>query len=186
MIKLLALTGQRRDEVASMRWRELILIEDKPIWSLPAERTKNGRAHDIPLAPACVAILSALPRVKDGHDEPKFVFTTTGRTSISGFSRAKILLDRQITAILKHEAELAGEDMSKVKPQPAWRFHDLRRTLASGCAQLAITLPVIEKILNHASGSFGGIVGVYQRHDFAEEKRQAMIKWAEFVEGLVQ
>jgi integrase len=67
----------------------------------------------------------------------------------------------------------------------AWTFHDLRRSFASGLARLGINLPVIEKLLNHVSGSFAGIVGVYQRHSFADEKRTAMHAWARHVEGLV-
>jgi hypothetical protein len=67
---------------------------------------------------------------------------------------------------------------------PPWRLHDLRRTVASGMARLGINLPVIEKIMNHTSGSFAGIVGVYQRHTFAEEKRAALETWGQFVTGL--
>ena len=67
---------------------------------------------------------------------------------------------------------------------PEWRFHDLRRTAASGMARLGINLPVIEQVLNHTSGSFAGIVGVYQRHSFADEKRKALEAWARFVECL--
>jgi integrase len=69
---------------------------------------------------------------------------------------------------------------------PDWVFHDLRRTVASGMARLGVNLPVIERVLNHVSGSFAGIVGVYQRHEFAEEKRAALEKWAEHVERLVR
>jgi integrase len=68
---------------------------------------------------------------------------------------------------------------------PSWVIHDLRRTAASGMARLGIGLSVIEKVLNHVSGSFAGIVGVYQRHEFADEKRQALQRWADYVERLV-
>ena len=68
---------------------------------------------------------------------------------------------------------------------PEWRLHDVRRTVASGMARLGINLPVIEKVLNHTSGRFAGIVGVYQRHTFADEKRKALEAWATFVERLV-
>ena len=68
---------------------------------------------------------------------------------------------------------------------PPWRLHDLRRTAASGMARLGINLPVIEKVLNHSCGSFGGIVGVYQRHDFADEKRHALERWGAHVADLV-
>ena len=68
---------------------------------------------------------------------------------------------------------------------PPWRLHDLRRTVASGMARLGINLPVIEKVLNHSSGSFAGIVGVYQKHDFADEKRAALETWGRHIEGLI-
>ena len=69
---------------------------------------------------------------------------------------------------------------------PPWVLHDLRRTVASGMAALGVNLPVIEKLLNHVSGSFAGIVGVYQRHSFSDEKRAAMLAWARNVEAIVR
>jgi integrase len=171
MIWLLALTGQRRREVAAMEWQELTLSGDKPLWSLPASRTKNGRAHDVPLAAPALRILQTVPRIRG--NESRFVFTTTGNTPVSGFSRAKALLDRQMLAIARSEAQGPG----KVKLQ-SWRVHDLRRTSASGMARLGVALAVVERTLNHVSGTFAGIVGVYQRHDFAEEKRVALGHWA--------
>ena len=72
-----------------------------------------------------------------------------------------------------------------MKPDAPWVLHDLRRTVASGMARLGVRLPVIEKILNHASGTFRGIVGVYQRHDFAAEKRDALARWADHVDSIV-
>ncbi len=170
MVHLLILTGQRRSEVAGMRRQELRLGDEKPEWIIPAERAKNGKAHAVPLSPAVVDILKSLPRISNPGD---YVFTTTGTTSVSGFSKAKAMLDAEISA------EMGGEDLAR------WTFHDLRRTAASGMARLGINLPVIEKILNHISGSFAGIVGVYQRHEFAEEKRRALDAWSRFVLDLV-
>jgi integrase len=158
MVQLLVLTGQRRSEVAGMEWQEVDL--EKATWVIPSHRTKNAEAHLVPLSPPAVAILASLPRVGD------YVFTTTGRTPVSGFSRAKAALDGR--------AEIAP-----------WRLHDVRRTVASGMARLGVNLPVIEKVLNHTSGSFAGIVGVYQRHSFADEKRRALEVWGRFVEELV-
>ena len=97
-----------------------------------------------------------------------FVFTTNGAAPSSGYSKNKRRLDALLQA-----------DM------PPWRLHDLRRTVASGMARLNINLPVIEKVLNHSSGSFAGIVGVYQRHSFADEKRAALEAWGNFVAALV-
>jgi hypothetical protein len=97
-----------------------------------------------------------------------FVFSTNGETPVAGFGKAKRRLD-----------VLLPRDM------PAWQLHDLRRTVASGMARLGINLPVIEKVLNHASGSFAGIVGVYQKHSFADEKRGALVAWGSHVAGIV-
>lgn len=79
-------------------------------------------------------------------------------------------------------SEIAGEQGKEMQP---WRIHDLRRTAASGMARVGVQLPVIEKVLNHTSGSFGGIVGVYQRHDFAAEKRAALDEWSREIERIV-
>ncbi|MEJ6845207.1 tyrosine-type recombinase/integrase [Sinorhizobium fredii] len=171
MFKTLLLTGQRREEVAGMMWRE-IEIHDKN-WIIPRERVKTDKVHDVPLNAATVAVLESVPKVAGAG----YVFTTTGQTPASGISKAKERLDAKMLAILQEDDEEAE--------LPAWRLHDLRRTVASGMARLGINLPVIEKILNHTSGSFGGIVGVYQRHEFAEEKRRALDTWGSFVETLV-
>jgi integrase len=159
--KLLMLTGQRREEIAGMRWSEL--DPDLTTWTLPRERTKNAEPHQVPIVPWARTILAGLPRMV-GSD---LVFTTTGRTSISGFSRAKTTLDAAVT-------KLNGG-----VPIAPWRIHDLRRTMATGMARLGVQLPVVEKLLNHISGSFAGVAGIYQRHDFADEKRQALEAWAQ-------
>jgi integrase len=161
LVKLLALTGQRRDEVARMQWSEIDL--EARLWLLPPERVKNGRAHEVPLGAAAIAVLKALPRIGD-----RFVLTTNGEAPASNYNRNKHRLDALLPA-----------DM------PGWVLHDLRRTVASGMARIGINLPVIEKCLNHVSGSFGGIVSVYQRHNFADEKRRAFDAWGAFVTGLV-
>jgi integrase len=162
LVKLLALTGQRRDEVAGMRWDELDL--DTRIWTLPGGRTKNNKPHDVPLSGAAIAVLKSVPHLTDSP----FVFTTNGAAPASGYSKNKRRLDALLPA-----------DM------PPWRLHDLRRTCASGMARLGINLPVIEKALNHTSGSFAGIVGVYQKHSFADEKRAALEAWGSFLAALV-
>lgn len=160
IVQLLILTGQRRTEVGEMVWSEVDV--DSATWKLPRERTKNDTEHVVPLCGPALGILTALPRVK-GVD---LVFSTTGSTAVSGFSNSKNALDRE----------------SGVTD---WRLHDLRRTVASGMARLGVNLPVIEKVLNHVSGSFAGIVGVYQRHSFDAEKRAALDAWASCVMSLV-
>jgi integrase len=186
MVRLLILTGARRDEVAEARWSEIDV--EKRLWTLPAARSKNAVAHEIPLSDAALAVLARVPRIKGraekGTVPPDYIFTTTGATAVSGFSRAKTRLDTLLLAEMRKEAKEAGGDPANVETPPRWVIHDLRRTLASGLARLGINLPVIEKILNHTSGSFAGVVGVYQRHSYADEKRAALDAWARFVEGL--
>ena len=161
LAKMLLLTGQRRNEVAQMTWGELDL--DRALWTLPGERTKNRKPHEVPLSDAAMGIIAAMPRIQTAGG---FVFTSNGRTRIANFSRGKTALD----------SAMHGENH--------WTLHDLRRTAASGMARLGIALPVIEKALNHSSGSFRGIVSVYQRHSYADEKRNALQAWARFVLSL--
>ena len=166
LFKLLALTGQRRDEVADMRWSEIDF--DARLWTIPKERVKNGVAHAVPLSAAALAVLAALPRIGDGTAD--LVFTTNGRTPVQGFGKAKNRLDLATSA-----------DGGPLAP---WRLHDLRRTAATGMARLGVMLPVVERVLNHTSGTFGGVAGVYQRHDFAAEKREGLDRWGQHIERL--
>lgn len=149
-------------------WREFDF--DYRQWTIPRQRAKNDRAHVVALSEAVVAILSALPRI---GQPARFLFTTTGATPFSGISKATERLSKLAAAHMP-----AGQE---IEP---WRLHDLRRTFASGCARLGVGIHVVEKILNHTSGTFGGIVGVYQRHDFADERQAAQSKWADFVTKL--
>lgn len=181
LVKVLILTGQRREEVAGMRWSEVVLDGDAPLWTIPRVRMKKDKAHEVPLSPEVVAILDKLPKVV-GND---FVFGTTGRTPPSGLSKAKVRLDAAVLAAARKAAAAAGEDPEKVKAMQPWVYHDFRRTMASGMARLGINLPVVEKVLAHESGSFAGIVGVYQRHGFTAEKRLALDAWGKHVLGLV-
>jgi integrase len=158
-VRVMLLTGARRSEVSHLRWDEL----DGEVWSLPKERTKNGRPHNITLSRQALAVIERQPRI-DGCD---FVFTSGGKPIVN-FTRLK----QEIDAIMK--------------PEAPWVLHDLRRTAASGMQKLGIQLPVIEKVLNHVSGSFRGIVGVYQLHDFADEKRAALAAWGREVERIVK
>ena len=150
-----------------MRWSEL--DSDLTLWTLPRERAKNDVAHYVPIAPQVRTVLAALPRFA-GSD---FVLTTTGATSISGYSKAKTALDAAVAVLNEGE------------PIPPWRIHDLRRAMASGMARLGVQLPVVEKVLNHISGSFGGVAGIYQRHEFRAEKRQALEIWAKHLTTIV-
>ena len=157
-VKLAILTGQRRSEIAGMRRDEL----RDGNWTLPGARTKNGRVHVVPLSRQALELIDQQPGISE-----QFVFSARSDKPISGFHNAKATLDR-ISGVID------------------WTVHDLRRTAASGMAKLGVSLVVIEKGLNHISGSLAGIVGVYQRHEFAEEKRAALQQWADYVERLVR
>lgn len=179
MVQLAILTGARRDEVRGIVDSELKIAQS--LWTLPATRAKNHREHDIHLTKTALAIIEAVPRIKS---KTGLLFTTTGETPPSGFSNSKDRFDRLMLQYAREEAKARGDDPAKVEIAP-WVLHDLRRTIASGMARLGVQLPVIERCLNHVSGSFGGIVGVYQRHSFADEKKAALETWSAHVEGLV-
>lgn len=148
-------------------------------WHLTADRTKNGRAHVVPLSEAVAAVLKGIDRVADEAGRVRWIFTTTGPTPISGFSKAWGHLNTRMM-------EIAVKERGEPVEIPHWTFHYLRRTAATGMARLGIPVRVTEAVLNHVSGTGGGIVAVYQRHDYAEEKRQALEAWARFVAELVE
>jgi len=161
-IQVLILTGARRSEVGHMRWQEI--DEDRRLWRLPAGRTKNACEHTVPLSSQTWELIEERPRFA-GCD---FVFTIDGKRPVNDWDAVK----RRISA----KAEVAAD---------TWRLHDLRRTAASGMQKLGVSVPVIEKALNHVSGTFRGIVGVYQTHDYADEVRIALQRWADRVEEIV-
>lgn len=165
LFKLLLLTAQRRDEVGGMRWIELDL--KKRIWTIPRERAKSDRSHLVHLSAPAIDIIAAFPRTGD------LVFSTTGERPVSGFSRAKERLD-QYMETSNPEAE--------IKP---WVLHDLRRTAATGMADLNIAPHVVDKILNHASGTIQGVAAIYNRHTYLEERKAALEIWAAHVASLV-
>lgn len=161
VVRLLILTGQRAMEIGGLRWSEIDL--ERQIISLPAHRTKNGQPHSIPMAGPVRDTLESRARTRD------FVFGTKGVEGFGGWDRSKKRLDAKI-----------GDRITE-----SWTIHDLRRTLATGLQRLGVRLEVTEAILNHIGGSRGGIPGVYQRHDWATEKRQALDAWAAHVLAIV-
>jgi len=172
--KVLLLTGQRLGEVVGMSDSEVV----GDTWHMDASRTKNGRAHDVPLSRAARDVLADVERIEDDKGRAKFIFTTTGETPLSGFHKGRNHIADRMAAIA---AEEAGEPVEI----PHWTFHDLRRTAATGMARLGIAVRVTEAVLNHVSGTGGGIVAVYQRHDYADEKRRALEAWAGRVAAIV-
>jgi integrase len=170
VFKMLLLTGGRLNEVARMTRDEL---SDDGTWSLSGARTKNKRPHVVPLPAMAMETIGALPKI-----EGNFVFTTSGKTPVSGWSRVKRRLD---AAMLKIAREERGKD-AKVAP---FRIHDLRRSFVTGCAELGIRPDVIEQAINHVSGTRASVAGVYNRSQLLPERKMALERWASHVEGLV-
>jgi integrase len=164
LAQLLLLTGQRLRELADARWQEIDLAAKT--WTIPKERAKNGVAHEVPLSEAALRVLSSLPRIEAGHQPARLIFTTNGRTAVSGFSRAKSGFDKAMSAA-------------------HWTLHDLRRTAASGMAGLGIAPHVVEAALNHKTGSIKGVAAVYNRYNYSTERRHALEAWGHAVDRLV-
>jgi integrase len=181
IIQLLILTGQRRGEVAGMAWGEI--SDDLATWILPGERTKNGAAHTVPLSAPARDILMAGPpdHANFGGAGGGLLIPGAFGTPFAGWSKAKQALDK---AIMDARAKAAGA--AGTEPLIPWNVHDLRRTVATGLQRLGVRLEVTEAVLNHISGSRGGIAGVYQRHDWAAEKRMALDSWAARVLAVVK
>ena len=180
LFRLLLLTAQRREEVAGMGWSEL--SQDWTTWTIPKERAKNGKAHVVHLAPAARAILADVPRfVWAMSDEgaqlppPDLVFTTTGKTPVSGFSSARNQLDTLIAGI---RAKAAAETGQTTPPAlPPWRLHDFRRTAVTWMAGHGVAPHVADRLLNHVAGTISGVAAVYQRQQFLAERKAALEAW---------
>ena len=153
IVRLLILTGQRREEVGAITWRELDV--ENALWSIPAERSKNRQAHEVPLSEPAMLLFKTRPR--DGKRDLIF---GVGKGPFAGWSKAKARLDQR-SGVLD------------------WRLHDLRRTVVTGMAEIGVQPHIIEAIVNHISGHKAGIAGVYNRATYASEKRSATATWAE-------
>jgi integrase len=154
---MLVYTGQRLDEAARTTWDEVDL--DSQVWALSGSRTKNGRPHVVHLSAPAMSTVMALPQV----DGQAWLFSTSGRGPVRGFSKAKVKLDE--------ESGVTN-----------WTFHDLRRTFATFTTdKLNISPVVIDKVLNHASGAVKGIAAVYQRGEYLDQRKLAMDAWAAFL-----
>jgi integrase len=158
IIELLALTGQRRNEVSRLRWDEL--DERRRTWSIPGSRTKNKKAHIVHLSEQAWRVVEVRPR-------GIYVFATTGKKPFSAFAKGKSAIDQL--------CDVSG-----------WRVHDLRRTVVSGMARLGVPPHVADKILNHQAGTISGVAAVYQRHEFLAERKEALNRWGAHVTQIVE
>ena len=158
IVELLALTGQRREEVAGLELEELDLAQR--VWTIPKSRTKNAKAHVVHLSEQSIALLRRLDR------RGRCVFSPLGTKPFQNFGKAKRVLD-----------QLSGVT--------GWRLHDLRRTCVSGMARLGVAPHVADKILNHQAGTISGVAAVYQRHEFLAERREALERWGAHVAAIV-
>jgi integrase len=175
IVRLLILTGQRREEVGAMADAELDLPGRR--WTIPWERTKNGSRtripHEVPLSDQALAIVNSAPR-REGRD----LLFGDGEGSFSGWSKAKEALDARI-------AEAQPKRAGKAKPPQPWRLHDIRRTVATRMADLGVPPHVVEAVLNHISGTKAGVAGTYNRALYLPERRQALDHWGAHVAALV-
>ena len=158
LVTALALTAQRKNEVARMRWSDVNLASG--VWTVPAEHSKNGKPHSVHLNRPMLSLLQSTPRIGE------LVFSMNGNAAYQGFSKAKARLDRSSGVV-------------------DWTLHDLRRTVVSGMARLGIAHHVADKVLNHQSGTISGVAAVYQRHDFIEERKRALEVWGRHVASLL-
>lgn len=164
IVRLLALTGQRREEVSGMDWSEI--DQPKALWSIPARRTKNGLSHEVPLSDLSLKIISNIPR----KSSRSLVFGS-GKGGFSGWSRSKISLDERIKAA------------TGVALTP-WRLHDLRRTFATRLSDLGVLPHVVEALLNHISGHKAGVAGIYNKATYRAEKTAALKLWDAHIQRL--
>ena len=166
IIRVLMLTGARRDEVAGMGRGEI--DAERLSWRLPKERSKNRREHTLPLSSVASAILAAQPIV----EKSPFVFGG-GRAAPGAFVIVKRKIDVEI-------ARLNGDAAI-----PHWTIHDIRRSVATQLAALKIAPHVVEALLNHKSGTIKGVAAIYNRYDYADEKRAALDAWARRLDVIV-
>lgn len=161
IVRLLIMTGQRREEVSGMCWEEL--DRGEKLWTLPGSRAKNREPNRIPLNALAVAELN---RQAGGEKWPRKgrVFATASGAGFAGYAKGKLKLDRLVAD-------------KREDPLPPWRLHDLRRTVATNFQKLGVRFEVTEAVLNHVGSSRSGVAGIYQRHDWRDEKRQALDDW---------
>ena len=163
IVRVLLLTGQRRAEVSELHWSEI----EGDLWTIPPNRTKNGRPHAVPLSDSVLDIIE-VQREQQAEMEmdAAFVFATTGGKPLQTWSREKRRLDEAV----------AFND---------WTLHDIRRSVATHLDnELHISPWIVESILNHQSGTKRGVAGTYNRSERINERRSALDAWARFIHEL--
>jgi len=175
LFKLLLLTACRREEIARVDDTEL--TDDADVLRLPGERTKNGIPHDVQLPPAAVEIMRRRREraVKKAGHNTRYLFSTTGSSPVSGFSKMKKKLDEAMVKLAKEER---GAD-AVIAP---WRLHDLRRTCNTGMNAIGVPPHVVEACLNHKKK---GVEGVYNQEKYEKDQREALARWATYVRAAV-
>jgi integrase len=171
LAKTLLLTAQRRDEVANMRHQE---IGEDGIWTIPPERYKTKRPNFVPLSKPTLAVIAAQSKRGDCD----YVFPSRAKTPYSGYSKSKTKLDKAVFAAMKKHAKKGA----KVEPIPNWTLHDLRRTAKTLMARAGVRPDISERVLGHV---IAGVEGTYDRHSYADEKRDALEKLAAIIERIV-
>lgn len=190
LFKFLTVTGQRRGEVTNAQWASFDL-DPQRLWTLTSEETKAARSHIVPLSDLALEIINDQPRIDDpdlaeelrlkgsNQSAAVYVFTTTGSTSLSGFSKAKRQLDAAILEIMRENANSVGLNPNAVEPMKQWRVHDLRRSAATHMEDaLGVPPHIVGTVLNHAPASYKGVTAVYTRGPLVFERRRALVAWA--------
>ncbi len=172
-LRLLLLTGQRRGELALARWQDVTLTGKAPLWRIPAEHSKTGAPHAVPLSPAAVREFEALRKYSNGSD---FVLPTEDGKAAAD---AK-LITRSVARNLPRLQALAAQQSPPVTLAP-FTVHDLRRTCRTGLARLKVSHDVAERVLNH---KLPAMREVYDQHEPLEEMRAALVKWAKHLAEL--
>lgn len=175
--RMVLLTGQRREEVATMAWSDI--DRHAKVWTIPAEVTKSGRGHAVPLSPAAMELLESIPpkTMRDAQNRPvpsPHVFSYTGEHPVTSYSAAKKRLDGAVS----RARESAG-----LEPMGPWTVHDLRRTVATEMGRLGVARFTIGRVLNHSDRS---VTGIYDRHSYLDEKRQALEAWGDYLAELTK
>jgi hypothetical protein len=171
MVKMLLLTAQRRDEVAHMSRNE---VDKDGIWVIPAERYKTKLPNHVPLSKAALALIEAQPKLGDCD----LIFPSRAKTPYSGFAKSKAKLDKAVLVAMRTRAKTG----MKVDPLPNWTLHDLRRTAKTLMVRAGVRPDISERVLGHV---IAGVEGTYDRHSYADEKRDALEKLAAMIDRIL-